>query len=296
MQPPARHGYPITFLDRQMVLQVLYDNIKDKTKVLTNKRVQKVHMTDAGVTVKTSDGSVYQGDILVGSDGIHSTVRDEMWRIANQESPGWIPADEHARVPVDYGCVFGISNPCNGIEPGASNSVFHKHESYIVNGGPEGRVYWFFFYKLVQRAYGDDIPVYTKEDEAKVIAQHANDAITPNLKFKDIIDNRITSVLVPLQEYVFRQWYYKRMITIGDAAHKVNIYVYFFSLRLSFFNHNHPPSPSSASNTPSSTPLPATVVMRALSPLLRSSTTYAVPWPRPRATSRRWHKSSRCLP
>lgn len=204
-----------------MVLQVLYDNIKDKTKVLTNKRVHKVHMTDAGVTVKTSDGSVYQGDILVGSDGIHSTVRDEMWRIANQERPGWIPADEHASVPVDYGCVFGISNPCNGIEPGASNSVFHKHESYIVNGGPEGRVYWFFFYKLVQRKYGDDIPVYTKEDEAKVISQHAEDNITPTLKFKDIIASRITSVLVPLQEYVFRQWYYKRVITIGDAAHKV---------------------------------------------------------------------------
>ncbi|CAK7205375.1 hypothetical protein SEUCBS139899_008145 [Sporothrix eucalyptigena] len=215
-----RHGYPITFLDRQMVLQVLYDNIKDKSKVLINKRVNKVTTTDNGVTVKTADGSVYQGDILVGADGIHSKVRDEMWRIAHEEKPGWIPADERSCVPVDYGCVFGISKPCKGIEPGASNSVFHKHESYIINGGPEGRVYWFFFYKLVQRAYGDDIPVYTKDDEDRVVAQHAEDHITPTLKFKDIIDARITSVLVPLQEYVFRQWHYKRIITIGDAAHK----------------------------------------------------------------------------
>ncbi|CAK7234707.1 hypothetical protein SBRCBS47491_009040 [Sporothrix bragantina] len=215
-----RHGYPITFLDRQMVLQVLYDNIQDKSKVLVNKQVKTVTNTDQGVSVTTADGSVYEGDILVGADGIHSTVRDEMWRIAHRESPGWIPADEHSCVPVDYGCIFGISKPCPGIEPGASNSVFHKHESYIVNGGPEGRVYWFFFYKLVQRAYGDDIPVYTKEDEARVIAQHAEDYITPNLQFKDIIANRITSVLVPLQEYVFRQWHHKRIMTIGDAAHK----------------------------------------------------------------------------
>lgn len=77
-----------------MVLKVLYDNIKDKSKVLIEKRVQDVKLSDSGVTVRTSDGSSYSGDILVGADGIHSTVRSEMWRIANIEQPGWIPADE----------------------------------------------------------------------------------------------------------------------------------------------------------------------------------------------------------
>lgn len=77
-----------------MVLQVLYDNIRDKTKILTKKHVQKVDMTDDGVVVKTSDGSSYKGDILIGADGIHSSVRGEMWRNANEISPGWIPSDE----------------------------------------------------------------------------------------------------------------------------------------------------------------------------------------------------------
>ncbi|KAF7549510.1 hypothetical protein G7Z17_g6330 [Cylindrodendrum hubeiense] len=189
-----RHGYPITFLDRQMVIQVLYDNVRDKSKVLTNKRVQRVSMTDDGVVVKTSDGSSYKGDILVGADGIHSTVRGEMWKIANEMSPEWIPADEQ--------------------------SLFRKHESYVVNGGPEGRVYWFYFFKLAQRAYGDDIPSYTKDDEKILLKQREDDNITPNLKFKTLLDNKISSVLVPLQEYVFRQWYFKRIITVGDSAHK----------------------------------------------------------------------------
>ncbi|KAJ4244000.1 hypothetical protein NW762_014613 [Fusarium torreyae] len=214
-----RHGYAITFLDRQMVLQLLYDNIQDKSKVLTNKRVSRVEMTQDEVTVKTEDGSSHKGDILVGADGIHSTIRREMWRIANRESPGWFPQDEHNSVPVDYGCIFGISKPC-GIEPGASNSVFRKHESYIVNGGPAGRVYWFCFFKLPKTAYGDSIPRYTTEDEKRILKEHENDNITPDLKFKTILDNRITSVLVPLQEYVFKQWYYKRIITVGDSAHK----------------------------------------------------------------------------
>ncbi|KAH7385692.1 FAD-binding domain-containing protein [Pyrenochaeta sp. MPI-SDFR-AT-0127] len=215
-----RHGYSIVFLDRQMVLKVLYDNIRDKTKVMTGKRVQTVVMTDDGVRVKTADGSSYAGDILVAADGIHSTVRDEMWKIANETSPGWIPSDEHSSVPCDFGCVYGISRPCEGIEPGASNSVFRKHESYILNGGPGGRVYWFYFFKLARRAYGDDIPSYTKEDERRLLAQRENDNITPTLKFKEVLDNKISSVLVPLQEYVFRKWYFKRIVTIGDAAHK----------------------------------------------------------------------------
>jgi 2-polyprenyl-6-methoxyphenol hydroxylase-like FAD-dependent oxidoreductase len=77
-----------------MVLQVLYDNIKDKKKVLTEKRIQSVEITDDGVVAGTSDGSFYEGDILVGADGIHSTVRREMWKIANRQSPGWIPPSE----------------------------------------------------------------------------------------------------------------------------------------------------------------------------------------------------------
>jgi 2-polyprenyl-6-methoxyphenol hydroxylase-like FAD-dependent oxidoreductase len=77
-----------------MVLKVLYENVKDKSKVLSSKRVNKVEMTDSGVIVKTVDGSTYEGDILIGGDGIHSTVRSEMWRIANLELPGWIPDNE----------------------------------------------------------------------------------------------------------------------------------------------------------------------------------------------------------
>ncbi|GAB7352388.1 hypothetical protein MBLNU459_g2821t1 [Dothideomycetes sp. NU459] len=217
-----RHGYPITFLDRQMMLQVLYDNIQDKTKVLTNKQVKRVDLQDDGVSVLTSDGNTYRGDILIGADGIHSSVRGEMWRIANEVSPGWIPADEPSSVPCDTGCVFGISKPCEGIEPGASNSVFRKHDSYVVNGGPEGRVYWFYFFKLPKRVYGKDIPTYTNEDKEKLLSQRENDDITPTLKFKQLLDKRISSVLVPLQEYVFRKWYFKRIITIGDSAHKFN--------------------------------------------------------------------------
>lgn len=93
----GRHGYPILSLDLRTVLQILYDNIHDKKRILTGKEVQEVDTSDDGVIVKTSDGSSYRGDILVGADGNHSIVRDKMWQIADEMSPGWIAPDEHSR-------------------------------------------------------------------------------------------------------------------------------------------------------------------------------------------------------
>lgn len=72
----------MAFIDRQTFIQTLYDKIQDKTKVLTSKRVKAVNISNPDfVRVTTTDGSSYSGDILVGADGIHSTVRQEMARL-----------------------------------------------------------------------------------------------------------------------------------------------------------------------------------------------------------------------
>lgn len=83
----------MVFLDRRAVLQVLYNHL-DKSKVLVNKRVLKVDHLPDKVRVHIEDGSSYDGDILIGADGIHSTIRKEMWRIADELEPGYIPTSE----------------------------------------------------------------------------------------------------------------------------------------------------------------------------------------------------------
>lgn len=76
----VRLGYPFSFMERQFLLQSLYYNINDKSKVLLNKRVSRVEQARDGVTVYCQDGSRYEGDVVVGADGVHSVVRGEMWR------------------------------------------------------------------------------------------------------------------------------------------------------------------------------------------------------------------------
>lgn len=62
---------------------------------------------------------------------------------------------------------------------------------------------------------------YTKDDEARIVEQRVNDRILENMTFGELYEKRIVTTLAPLQTYVFEKWHYKRLVTIGDSAHKV---------------------------------------------------------------------------
>lgn len=58
-----------------------------------------------------------------------------------------------------------------------------------------------------------------------ILDARKHDDITQTLKFQQVLDKRISgTILMPLEEYIFRQWYFQRIITIGDAAHIVSRY------------------------------------------------------------------------
>lgn len=74
------HGYPIGWIQRQQLLQILFSHLREKEKVLPGKRFLKSTPDSQGVTAHCTDGSSFRGNILVGADGVHSAVRKDMWR------------------------------------------------------------------------------------------------------------------------------------------------------------------------------------------------------------------------
>ncbi|KAK6210531.1 putative secondary metabolism biosynthetic enzyme [Pestalotiopsis sp. IQ-011] len=80
-----------------MLLRKLYENIGQKEKILLRKRFVQLDESENGVRVVTKDGSSYEGDILIGADGVHSAVRKEMHRLAHISSPGYFDKDEYAK-------------------------------------------------------------------------------------------------------------------------------------------------------------------------------------------------------
>ncbi|KAH8891947.1 FAD/NAD(P)-binding domain-containing protein [Thozetella sp. PMI_491] len=183
-----RHGYGMFFNDRKAILETLYTKLQDKSKVLANKRVVRLETTKSGVRAHTQDGEAFEGDMLIGGDGVYSTVRKEMWRIAEETKPGYF----------------------DKTEPGRPNSRGH---SYLVSNGPGGRIYWFLFAKLDEILFYDNTPRYTESDKQEMYR---------DVTFGDLVDTVMFSTLTPLHEWIWEKWHFGRIMTLGDAAHKVN--------------------------------------------------------------------------
>ncbi|VUC24516.1 unnamed protein product [Clonostachys rosea] len=215
-----RHGYPVLFFDRQWLLQILYDKIQHKDRVLLNKKVTQIDHIDGGIKAQTEDGSSYKGSILVGVDGIWSTVREKMFELGNELRPGHFPVDEPDKVPCYYKCSFGIAKNVPNYTEGEFNVIKGRGLSQLIISGPEGRVYWFIFVRLPEPKFGDDIPRYNKEDEAMFAKEYAALPITKKVNFGQLFSKRISSALTPLHEVVFEKWWFQRILIFGDAAHK----------------------------------------------------------------------------
>ncbi|KAK7057609.1 monooxygenase FAD-binding protein [Favolaschia claudopus] len=220
-----RHGYGIIFIDRQMAIDVFYKKLKDNSKVLVNKRVETVTPLADGVQVTMADGSTYVGDILVGADGVHSTVRQEMWRLGEQLAPGRFPKSDKTEVPCDYHCMFGISKGVVGLNKSSTQTVLGKNNSYLVIDGPGSRSYWFLFEKNEKTLRGMDTEIrrkFSDEEKQKMAERHWNDPVTPKVTFGDLYKNNMSAVLTAIPEYVNTNWHLDRVTIVGDAVHKFN--------------------------------------------------------------------------
>lgn len=62
--------------------------------MIENARLQEVIQEGDTVRAVCADGAVHEGDLIVGADGVHSTVREFMWQHANLTHPGSVTVAE----------------------------------------------------------------------------------------------------------------------------------------------------------------------------------------------------------
>lgn len=70
-----RIGYPIAFIECCKLLPIIVRHIQHTECVRTSARVASIEESDDYVTVTTIDGLSLTADIVVGADGVRSTVR-----------------------------------------------------------------------------------------------------------------------------------------------------------------------------------------------------------------------------
>ncbi|KAL3457337.1 hypothetical protein BJX64DRAFT_293212 [Aspergillus heterothallicus] len=212
-----RFGFPLAFIDRQKVLELLGASLPSPDRLHVSTKVKQVEeLADGGVRVHTGDGDCYDGNIVVGADGVHSVVREEMWRLSGTSS-----AKITKDMQVQYACVFGISSPLPNLPPGKQITCYNKGWSILSVVGKNGRLYWFLFYKLDGKYNYTTAPRVSTEDAIRRCSDLASQPFWQHLSFGDVWGARERFNVTRLDEYVLPEWTHKNIICIGDSAHKI---------------------------------------------------------------------------
>jgi salicylate hydroxylase len=107
----AHFGSPYYAAHRAELLDVLLSGLGNHACQLGS-RVERVDQDDTGVTLTLANGENAHGDVLIGADGIHSTVRAQLFGselpryTGNVAWRGLVPAERVAHL--DLGSVVGV--------------------------------------------------------------------------------------------------------------------------------------------------------------------------------------------
>jgi len=173
------------------------------------KRLVDVRDTGDGVTAVFEDGTEASADLVVGADGVHSTVR----RIIDPKAPA-----------PSYGRLLNLGGHARGVktdaEPGSYVMVFGRRAFFGYVLSPSGEVWWFA-----------NVPCRTEPSRSESAALSASDWLARLkelfardaglavriLEATDPADMMTASPLHLLPR--LPHWQRGRMVVVGDAAH-----------------------------------------------------------------------------
>lgn len=177
--------------------------------------MKDIQSNENGVKVFCEDGSVYEGDLVLGADGVNSKTRQIVRNLALQANPNaeWDPELPYTS---NYRCMWA-SFP-RRTASGEGYETQSKDMSIMYLSGKDRG--WIFLYEKLpeptkERAF------YTDEDVKAMAGRFADFHLDETMTVKDVFAERMTSGMSDLQEGVCNNWGWGRIVLAGDSIHKV---------------------------------------------------------------------------
>ncbi|HEX2286356.1 MAG TPA: FAD-dependent monooxygenase, partial [Mycobacterium sp.] len=202
---------PRQLIDRGVLHRILRDRAeRHGVRMMLGKKLIRVDELPDGVTAHFADGSSASADVLIGADGVHSTVRG----LIDPQAPG-------AR----YLGLLGFEGLADdaadtaALEPGTMTFAFGRRAYYLYWKRPDGRI---------GRGANLPSPQYLSLREARAIAAedwldtlratYADDVPGARLAAETSADTLQAVGALHIMPPV-PNWYRDRLVLVGDAVH-----------------------------------------------------------------------------
>lgn len=212
---------PVILFDRMRCVTHLYEGLPDKSFIHTDSRVDRVEHTATGVNVYLTDGSVEEGDMVIGADGVHSIVRQLMTDYAAEHEPEALPGLDMSALYSDFKAIFGASDMKDmaGLGPSDCHIINGYGTNKLLFTQP-GHVYWALMYR--DKHEQPPAPFKPTQQETDDIAESFKDLnMVGNVTVGDLYKNRTRAGLLNMEEGILGRWHSGRMVLVGDSAHKM---------------------------------------------------------------------------
>ncbi|KAK3835620.1 MAG: hypothetical protein J3R72DRAFT_451256 [Linnemannia gamsii] len=235
-------GYQNFIVPRPLFHNLLLKQVPP-SKILYGKRVHAIDQDDEKVRIETTDGSTYEGDILVGADGAYSGVRQQLYEALLRE--GRLPEPDQEDLPFSCTCLVGQTESLD-LEvfyqlkdqnyPFVTTMCDDKPFMFTLYSTAQGTICWMVIrFHDVRSTKAAQERKYRRDDNSEwgpVAAQVMSDETKDipitlgngGMTLADIYNRtpKDRMSMVMLEEKLFQTWYHGRTVLLGDACHKLH--------------------------------------------------------------------------
>ncbi|KAG0203750.1 hypothetical protein BGX33_008920 [Mortierella sp. NVP41] len=216
-----RYGGETRLIPRPVLYDLFLRQVPQE-RLHMSKKILSTKQGGNGVLIRCSDGTEYEGDILVGTDGAHSSIRQNLY--AQLKKDGKLPPSDDVPLPFLNVCLVGQTRPLTIEE----FPHLARDDAQFIRIIGDKKPYAFLDEESSKENDSFRNSEWGPEAAAAMCEQVSQFPIVSggekNLTLGDLINWTPTELIskVMLEEKIFKTWSHCRTVLMGDACHKFN--------------------------------------------------------------------------